>query len=387
MTPRSPRTSEGPTGRHEGGSPTPTEPAGPALRAAYDGIISDLDGVVYRGQKAVPGAPEAFRRLDAAGVKVAFATNNASREPGDVAAQLTALGVPVTPGQIVTSAQAGAAQLAEELPTRSAVLALGGPGVAAALREVGLTAIHPDDAAANEPVSAVLQGFGRDLRVRDFETASRHLAAGAVWVATNTDATLPLEWGMGPGNGAYVRLLAAVAGRQPRSVGKPGAPLYRAAMSRLGTPRARTLAVGDRLDTDVDGAVAAGLDSAWVLTGVDRPSALLRRTGGGGRPTFVIGSLAELDEPYAAVLAARGAWTCGGTRVRVAGSRIQVDPSGGSRRIEAVRAGLAAAAAAIASGDAGGDPTARGALARSVDELWLDERPGGSPSAPASANR
>ncbi|MDN5780026.1 MAG: HAD-IIA family hydrolase [Humibacillus sp.] len=295
---------------------------------AYDGVICDLDGVVYRGGNAVPGAPEALGRLGQAGLAIVYATNNASRPPGEVAAQLTSLGAPCEMGQVVTSAQAGAAHLAEALPQASRVLALGGPGVTKALRTVGLTPVAPS-AAHGDDIDAVLQGLGRRLTVRDFEVAARHLTRGARWVATNLDATFPLEWGIAPGNGAYVELLESTTGRTPEVVGKPFPPLYLLATERLGTSPERTLAIGDRLDTDIAGAGAARVDSAWVLTGVDHPSSLFAAPDIVA-PTYVVADLAELLEPAAVVtVAGTGSdrsWSCGNTS-----AHIEMAPDGSSR--------------------------------------------------------
>lgn len=309
----------------------------PPLSAAYDGIVCDLDGVVYRGAQAVPGAPEALQRLAVDGMAIVYATNNASRVPRDVAHQLAEVGAPCEPSQVVTSAEAGAARLAADLPPGSPVLALGGPGVAYALREAGLTPVPPDD--EDLGVSAVLQGFGRELTVRNFENAARHLAAGAVWVATNDDTTLPLEWGVSPGNGAYVTLLSSAAGRRPVVTGKPHRPLYDLSVSRLGTRPGRTLAVGDRLDTDIAGAVEAGIDSAWVLTGVGRPSDLFA-SADLPPPTYVVGDVASLLQPYAVPLAEGSSWVCGPARVRLVDT-LTIEAGGGDV-VAVVRAGLAA---------------------------------------------
>lgn len=291
----------------------------PSVADAYDGVICDLDGVVYRGGDAVPGAPEALGRLRQAGLAIVYATNNASRPPGEVAAQLTSLGAPCELDQVVTSAQAGAAHLAEALPRASRVLALGGPGVTEALRTVGLTAVAPS-AADGDDVGAVLQGLGRQLTVRDFEVAARHLTRGARWVATNLDATFPLEWGIAPGNGAYVQLLESATGRTPEVVGKPFPPLYLLATERLGTSPERTLAIGDRLDTDIAGAGAAKVDSAWVLTGVDHPSSLFAAPDVVA-PTHIVAAVAELLEP-AAVITVTGtgsdrSWACGNASAHI----------------------------------------------------------------------
>lgn len=364
---------------HPQGATAGNGPAAPpaALADAYDGVICDLDGVVYRGGDAVAGAPEALRRLSVARLGIVYATNNASRPPADVATQLTSLGAPCEVGQVVTSAQAGAAHLADALPQASRVLALGGPGVTEALSVVGLTPVAPP-AADGDDIDAVLQGLGRALAVSDFEVAARHLTRGARWVATNLDATFPLEWGIAPGNGAYVELLASTTGRRPEVVGKPFPPLYLLAIDVLGTSTERTIAIGDRLDTDIAGAAAAVVDSAWVLTGVDQPSALFAAPDIVA-PTHVVGSLAELLEP-AAVVAMSGtadtrSWACGNASVRI------VTPDDGSsprleincideeteRPMDAVRAGIAAL---LAARDEGRLPlTKLEQLAQSLDAL------------------
>ncbi|EWS99670.1 hydrolase [Intrasporangium oryzae NRRL B-24470] len=341
------------------------------MSAAYDGIVCDLDGVVYRGAGAVRGVPDALQQLAAQGKGIVYATNNASRVPAEVAAQLAELGAPSDPHQVVTSAEAGAARLAQRLAPRSAVLALGGPGVALALEAAGLTPVAPDEACGDggtrrrQAVVAVLQGFGRDLTVRDFEAAARQLADGVVWVATNGDTTLPLEWGSAPGNGAYVALLSGVVGRQPEVVGKPERPLYDLAVGRLGTRPERTLAVGDRLDTDIAGAVAASLDSAWVLSGVNRPSDLLAAPAT-CRPTYVVRDLGALLEPYAVPRDEGERWVCGGARIRLTADDLVVEERDADG-IEAVRAGLGALVAERARGMTAVEDLVR--LAHALDAL------------------
>lgn len=337
-----------------------------ALVAAYDGVVCDLDGVVYRGADPVPGAPKALQEMRTRGVKIIYATNNASRVVAEVAEHLAELGAPATPDDVVTSAGAGAARLTGTLPAGARVLALGGEGVVEALARAGLDPVQPADTGddpTRDSIAAVLQGLGRDLRVRDFETAARLLGQGMPWVATNDDATLPLPWGQAPGNGAYVDLLAAVLGRRPDVVGKPHPPLYRLALDHLGTEASRTLAVGDRLATDIDGAAAAGLDSAWVLTGVDRPSDLMATRAA---PTYVLGSLADLFEPYAAPVERAGSWHCGAATAQFTDGHLRLCADGAST-VEAVRAGVTALLGERAAGRSR-DELARAAAAQ-LDSL------------------
>lgn len=242
------------------------------------GILCDLDGVVYRGQEACPGAVEGITAAREAGVRVLFMTNNASRPPQAVADHLTELGLPTGSEDVLTASQVAATVLADERPGLSSgegsVLAVGGPGVALALGEVGLDALLPaqtrEAAERGSPVqiAAVVQGYGSEVSALDLAEAAYAIADGADWVATNDDATLPTQRGLAPGNGSLVAAVAHATGAQPLVVGKPHAPAYAVALERLGLPTEECLMLGDRLDTDICGARAVGLPSALVLTGV-----------------------------------------------------------------------------------------------------------------------
>jgi HAD superfamily hydrolase (TIGR01450 family) len=261
------------------------------LLERYAAVVCDLDGVVYRGPDAVPGAVPALR---AAPVPVRYATNNASRPPAVVAAQLRSLGLEVTDADVVTSSQAGAWVIEERVGSTAAVLAVGGPGVAAALGERGLTVAGRSAGADASAPTAVLQGYGPQVTATDLAEAAYAVQAGAVWVATNTDATLPTERGMAPGNGALVTAVRCAVERDPDVVaGKPFPPLYLLCAERLGADASRILAVGDRLETDVAGAARTGMDSVLVLTGVHgvRDAALAPP---GLRPTWLMPDLSWL---------------------------------------------------------------------------------------------
>jgi len=264
-------------------------PAG-TLVARYAAVVCDLDGVVYRGPAAVPHAVEVLGALD---VPVLYATNNASRSPADVATHLGELGLPCTAEAVATSSQAGAWLLGDRLAAGSPVLAVGGAGVAAALTEAGLRPVLPDDAEST-PVDAVLQGYGPAVTATDLAEAAYAVEGGAVWVATNTDGTLPTDRGVAPGNGSLVAAVERAVGHPPHLVaGKPAPPLYLLCAGRLDLPAQRVLAVGDRLDTDIEGAVAAGMDSLLVLTGVDDLRACLEAPPQ-RRPTWVAPDLRAL---------------------------------------------------------------------------------------------
>ncbi|PKW28305.1 HAD-IIA family hydrolase [Phycicoccus duodecadis] len=254
-----------------------------SLAARYAALVCDLDGVVYRGPAAVPHAVDALGALT---VPVVYATNNASRPPADVAAHLQELGLGCTPEQVVTSSDAAAWLLVRDAEAGSRVLAVGGPGVVVALEAAGFVGVAPRDH-DGFGYAAVVQGYGAGVTATDLAEAAYAVEDGARWVATNTDATLPTDRGVAPGNGMLVAAVARAVGRNPDAVaGKPHPPLYLLAAERLDVAADRLLAVGDRLDTDIEGAVGAGADSLLVLTGVDDLDAVLDAPAE-RRPTFV----------------------------------------------------------------------------------------------------
>jgi HAD superfamily hydrolase (TIGR01450 family) len=180
-----------------------------SLASGYDLVVFDLDGVVYLGTEAVPGAPPAIRAVVAGGTPVAYVTNNASRRAADVADLLEGLGVPATATDVVTSAQAAAELLAADLPKGAPVLPVGAPALRAELEAVGLTTV---DSAAARPV-AVVQGYGPGVGWPELAEACVAVRSGARWVATNTDATMPSPRGPLPGNGSLVARAVDRAGR------------------------------------------------------------------------------------------------------------------------------------------------------------------------------
>ncbi|MEU4244983.1 HAD-IIA family hydrolase [Actinoplanes sp. NPDC026619] len=257
----------------------------------YDLVIFDLDGVVYLIDKPIPGAAEAVERLRGAGTAVAYATNNASRRAADVADLLNGMGVSADKGEVLNSAGAAAAVLAQRFPAGSPVLVVGAEALRAEVRDAGLT---PVSTLEEKPV-AVVQGYGPEVGWQILAEAALSVRAGAVWVATNTDRTLPSPRGPLPGNGSLVAVLRTALDREPDVVvGKPEPGLFTTAASLSGAQR--PLAVGDRMDTDIQGAVGAGMDSLLVLTGVSGPAELLAAPPE-RRPTYVSADLSGLFRP------------------------------------------------------------------------------------------
>jgi glycerol 3-phosphatase-2 len=276
----------------------------------YDVALLDLDGVVYLSGAAVPGAPQALAEARRRGMRLAFVTNNASRSPSAIAAQLGGLGVPAAPAEVVTSAQAAAHLIADRLPAGAPVLVVGGIGLRIALHERGL---RPVSTAAERP-AAVVQGYGPDVGYPLLAEAGLAVRAGAWYVASNVDATLPTARGILPGNGSLVQVIVTATGRRPVVAGKPEPPLHAEAVARTGARR--PLVVGDRLDTDIEGAVRAGADSMLVLTGVTRPAdAVLAPPH--RRPAYLAHDLAGLLAPHPEVTATEGGFRCGGWTARL----------------------------------------------------------------------
>jgi HAD superfamily hydrolase (TIGR01450 family) len=258
------------------------------LADRYDLVIFDLDGVIYLIDQPIPGAPEAVERLRSMGKATEYVTNNASRRPGEVAALLSSMGVPAAADEVMTSALASARLLAERYPAGSPVLVVGAPALVAEVADAGLAPVSR----ADDKPAAVVQGYGRDVGWADLAEACIAVRAGAQWIATNRDRTLPSPRGPLPGNGSLVAALATALGREPDlSVGKPEPALFEQAAGRH--PGARALVVGDRLDTDIEGARRAGIDSMLVLTGVSRAADLLAAAVN-RRPEYVATDLSGL---------------------------------------------------------------------------------------------
>jgi HAD superfamily hydrolase (TIGR01450 family) len=299
------------------------------LDTAYDVALLDLDGVVYLGGTAIPGAAQALRKAGSAGMRLAYVTNNAFRTPAAVAALLTSFGAPATAADVVTSAQAAARLLAERLPAGAPVLVIGGTGLRMAVRERGL---RPVSTVAAGP-QAVVQGYSPDVGYSVLAEGGLAVAAGALFVATNGDLTLPGRRGRQPGNGSLVQVIATATGVQPLVAGKPEPPLHRESVLR--TDAKHPLVVGDRLDTDIEGAHRVGADSMLVLTGVTDPAGAVLAPRS-QRPTYLAEDLAGLLEPHPDVTSQDGAFGCGGWTARWAQEQLEL--TGDGERIDGLRA-------------------------------------------------
>jgi HAD superfamily hydrolase (TIGR01450 family) len=314
-----------------------------ALCRAYDLAMLDLDGVVYVGGDAIPGAPDHLAEARAAGMRLAFITNNASRPPETVAEHLRELGVDAKAEDVVTSAQAAARLVSERFGAGARVVCLGADGLREALQDQGVVPVGADEDAV-----AIVTGYGPDVRWSEIMRAAVRIRDGLPWVASNTDGTFPASFGVAPGHGVQVEMLRRFTGVDPEVAGKPARPLLDETVRRVGGQR--PLMIGDRLDTDIEGADHAGLDSLLVLTGVTgldelvaAPEAL--------RPTYLAPDLGGLLVAHEAPVAEGEGFASGGWRVRVEAGVLDVsgdgDPGDWWRAV---------AAAAWAYLDAAGEP-------------------------------
>ncbi|WP_159943743.1 MULTISPECIES: HAD-IIA family hydrolase [unclassified Nocardiopsis] len=303
------------------------------LNEVHDAMLLDLDGVVYIGPRAVPAAPEAVGKARAAGARVAFVTNNAGRTPARIAEHLTEIGVSAAPEDVVTSAEAAARLIGERYPRGSEVLVVGDTALRQAVRRMGLRPVSVDSAS----VVAVVQGYARTLSRDLLDQGALAVRRGAFYVASNADATAPSAWGITPGNGSFVRVIAHATGVEPVIAGKPMLPLHREGILRTGARN--PLIVGDRLDTDIEGATAHGAAGLLVLSGVTTPLEALAAPEH-QRPRYLAWDLSGMNQTHPAVVREGNRTRCNGWTVTVADGAPRLEGSG--ERLDGLRALCAA---------------------------------------------
>jgi 4-nitrophenyl phosphatase len=258
----------------------------PAALPDLRGFLIDLDGVVYTGTEVIPGAPEFFALLRARSVPFLLITNNSSRRAEQFAARLEQMGIPVAPEEILTSAQATAETLAASAQSGSRVFVIGEEGLRSQLEAHGFILV--DD---SSDVDYVVVGLDRGFDYRKLTLAVRAVAAGAQFVGSNPDATLPLEDGIYPGAGSFQAAITTATGVPPMIVGKPEPTMITLGLRHLGCAPALCGVVGDRLDTDILGGQRAGATTILVLTGI---STLADVETSAVKPDYVLQDLTEL---------------------------------------------------------------------------------------------
>ena len=261
----------------------------------YDCAMFDLDGVVYLGPEPVVGAPESIADLRQLGVRVGFVTNNAGRSPEVVVAHLNELGIECHQEDVVTSAQAIAQLMARELPTGAKLLVCGAQALVDEVTAVGFTPVGD----FTEGPDAVVQGYDPQMTFPRLEDAAFAIQRGARWYASNTDINRPTNLGISPGAGAQIAAIQVCVDVEPIVAGKPYPPLLQETIKRMGA--VRPVFVGDRLDTDIEGAQASGIDSLFVLSGSHGKTDLVVAPKN-QRPTYIgLDLSALLDEPVTGV--------------------------------------------------------------------------------------
>ncbi|GAB2839498.1 HAD-IIA family hydrolase [Microbacterium insulae] len=312
------------------------QPAAPL--DGVDVVLADLDGVVYAGAGALPHAVESLNRARE-GRAIGYITNNASRTDASVAAHLSELGLSTRPADVVTSPQAAMRLLSRRVAPGSKILVVGGEGLVDEVTKAGFIVTR----SAEDAPAAVVQGFAPEVGWTQLAEAAFALKVpeedgGIPWIATNTDWTIPQARGVAPGNGTLVSAVHTAVGRLATVAGKPEVPIFEEAVARFGAQH--PIFLGDRLDTDILGANRAGIPSALVLTGIDRPKHVLAAPQG-SQPTFILGDLRELHEPYPDVVVVNSRATVRGAAVEIDGPDVRI-LSQGDRPIDLLRAGAAA---------------------------------------------
>ena len=291
------------------GKRSPLRGSGAALAEEYDCVLLDLDGTAWSGDETIEHAAASVVEAREAGMASAFVTNNAMRTPQQVADKLNSMDFAATPDMIMTSAMDIAAIMAEELEAGSKVFVIGGAGLRLALEERGFVLV---DSADDEPV-AVVQGLDKKVDWALLSEGAFAIERGAAFYASNLDATLPIERGQALGNGSLVRAIQHATRKRPIAGGKPEPGIYRRASELVGAQN--PIAVGDRLETDIMGAVAAGVPALHVLTGVHQARDVIRAPRG-QRPSYLAIDMRGLLEAHPAPKHHRdGTWTCGVSQV------------------------------------------------------------------------
>ncbi|APT84693.1 HAD-IIA family hydrolase [Corynebacterium aquilae] len=257
-----------------------------AVNRAYDALLLDLDGTVWEGGDALEHAVTAINDFPGAAI---YVTNNASRAPEDVATMLRAIGLNCTADDVLTSAQAGVILISDSgIAPGSNVLVLGSQSLRTLVADAGYTPVN----SADDHPAAVLQGHNPETGWAQLSEAALAIRAGARFYATNLDTSLPQQRGLMIGNGAMVHAVAISTGTTPTSAGKPEPAMFHVAAKRVRATK--PLAVGDRLDTDIAGGNAAGMDTLHVMTGVSKAAQLLAAPAH-HRPTLLAADLRALN--------------------------------------------------------------------------------------------
>lgn len=233
----------------------------PTNLSRFRAVLFDLDGVVYLGSTPLPGAAAIFKWMDRTDRPYCLVTNNSTKTPAQYQEKLRAMGVEVPIRTVFTSALATARYLLKQYPAGTAIFRIGEVGLTEALVEAGFRLVV-------DGPELVCVGLDQDLTYAKLQTACLAIRAGAPFIATNPDRTLPTEIGLVPGCGSILAALQTCTDVAPMVIGKPSATMIDLAIELLGVTKEETAIIGDRLDTDIEAGAAAGIATVLVLTGV-----------------------------------------------------------------------------------------------------------------------
>ena len=264
------------------------------------GLIIDMDGVLWHGNEPLPGLVDFIDTVRQSNIPFILATNNASLTQQQYVDKLANMGVSISPHEVLTSSMATASYLDKQIPAdKRRAFVIGEEGLRQPLIEHGFTLTElyqvnqPDKGITDQGADIVVSGLDRQLTWDKLATATLNIRAGAQFYATNADTTLPIELGEVMGNGGTLAALKAATGVDAISIGKPGPILYQQALEILQTGHSETIAIGDRLDTDILGAVNTGIRSIMVLTGVSTVEDIAAVDY---QPTWVMAGIQEITQ-------------------------------------------------------------------------------------------
>lgn len=244
----------------------------------FGAVLSDLDGVVYRGDEAIPGAVERFKSWHRKGIPYSFITNNAEKTAPGFAEKLNGLGVPCTPNQVVTSGEIALSHMSAHWPRGTSVYCIGSHSLKDRLEEAGFVF-------ADQDATIVLVALDRQFSYDKMRIAVRNVLGGAALIATNPDLLRPAVDGFEPGAGAIAQSIALASGKTPQFMGKPSPSIVHTALTRMNANPAEAILIGDQLETDILAATLAGVRSVLVETGVPQTHA------SAVEPDYIISSL------------------------------------------------------------------------------------------------
>jgi 4-nitrophenyl phosphatase len=255
------------------------------------GLVIDMDGVLWRGNSPLPGLIEFFDFMQTRSLPFILATNNATKTPAEFVQKLAGFGVTIGPEHILSSSLATAAYLKREHPPGSKVYVVGQEGLREAMRDAGFVLLED----ASQPADVVVAGADFTLTYDKLKYATFLIRGGARFVGTNGDLTFPSEEGIAPGAGSILAALEAATGVKPPTVGKPERLMFDIAVEKMGITPEQTVMLGDRLETDILGGQRAGLKTILVTTGIDNEKTIPQK---GIQPDAIFSGIAELVEAW-----------------------------------------------------------------------------------------